>query len=88
VAAVATGSTRTLGTSVMRCLPIVFAAAAVGGAFAFAPAAGATPECVQINSTTTQCETPGHSQIVTSPPAMNEIPQWWPYSGIAIGAPW
>jgi hypothetical protein len=67
---------------------MVYAAAAVAGTLAFAPAAGAAPKCVSINPTTTQCETRGHSQITTSPPAMNNTPQWWPYSGFAIGFPW
>ncbi|MCW2557345.1 MAG: hypothetical protein JWP55_1309, partial [Mycobacterium sp.] len=31
---------------------------------------------------TTQCQTPGHTQIITGPPAMNNGPYYgWPYGG-------
>jgi hypothetical protein len=31
---------------------------------------------------TTQCQTPGHAQIITSPPAMNNGPWYgWPFGG-------
>jgi hypothetical protein len=72
----------------MRCLSTTFAAAAVVGTLASAPSAVAAPTCVKISPTTTQCETNGHSQITTSPPAMDNTSQWWPYGGIAIGFPW
>jgi hypothetical protein len=71
----------------MHCLPMAFAVAVVAGTLVFAPAAGASPKCISINATTTQCETPGHSQITTSPPAMNTN-AWWPFGGYAIGFPW
>ena len=50
------------------------------------PIASAAPDCVSTTPTTTQCQTPGHSQIVTSPPAMNHD-TWWPYGGFAFGFP-
>jgi hypothetical protein len=43
-------------------------------------AAAAPPECTNVAPNTTQCETNGSSQIVTSPPANNNF--WgWPYGG-------
>ncbi|GLP73861.1 hypothetical protein TUM20983_09710 [Mycobacterium antarcticum] len=75
----------------MRYLPTTFAtfaATGVAGALLLAPAAGAAPQCTQTGPTTTQCETPGHSQITTSPPAMNGN-AWWPYGGgFIVGFPW
>ena len=53
---------------------------------AWLPIASAAPDCVSTTPTTTQCQTPGHSQIVTSPPAMNDN-SWWPYGGFAFGFP-
>ena len=59
---------------------------AVAGAIVLAPAATAAPTCTNTTPTTTQCETPGHTQIVTSPPATNDAPWYgWPYGGFAIG---
>ncbi|MEU0494785.1 hypothetical protein [Mycobacterium sp. NPDC006124] len=71
----------------MRARPIASAAVAIAAAVIFAPAAAAAPRCVQLDATTTQCQTPGHSQITTSPPAMNDNP-WWPYGGVVVGFPW
>jgi hypothetical protein len=65
------------------CRTTVLAVAALAGSLALAPVAGAAPDCVRTTPTTTQCQTPGHSQIVTSPPATNTNP-WWPYGGFAI----
>lgn len=87
VGAVATASACPLIRLKMHCLPMAFTVAAVAGTLAFAPAAIASPTCIRINATTTQCETRGHSQITTSPPAMNNT-QWWPFGGYAIGFPW
>lgn len=72
----------------MRYLPMGFTVALVSGALLFAPVAGAAPQCVQTTPTTTQCQTPGHSQITTSPPVMNNNNNWWPYSGFGIGFRW
>lgn len=71
----------------MRYLAMTLAAAGAAGAVLLAPAATAAPRCTQTGPTTTQCETPGHSQITTSPPATNGNP-WWPFGGgYIIGFP-
>lgn len=70
----------------MRCAAVVLAGIGVAVAVPFAPTASAAPECVHTTTTTTQCQTPGHTQIVTSPPAMNDNP-WWPYGGFVIAFP-
>jgi hypothetical protein len=66
----------------MRVVPMVLAVAGVTAAAVMAPAAAAAPNCVSTGPTTTQCQTPGHAQIITSPPAMNNGPWYgWPYGG-------
>jgi hypothetical protein len=64
----------------------VLAAGAIGASVLLAPAAAAAPECTNVGPNTTQCQTSGSSQIVTSPPLINN---WggWPYwgGGIVIG---
>jgi len=66
----------------MKVLSMVFAVAGTGAAVAMAPVAAAAPDCVNTGPMTTQCQTPGHSQIITSPPAMNNGPWYgWPYGG-------
>ena len=72
----------------MRCLTITFVATGMVGALLLAPVAAAAPQCTQTGPTTTQCESPGHAQISTSPPAMNNNNNWWPYGGFVIGFPW
>lgn len=52
----------------------LFAVAALGAAVGAAPIAGAVPECTATGPTTTLCQTPGHAQITTSPPAMDYSP--------------
>jgi hypothetical protein len=84
VAVAATGDARRLRRPTTRRLAIAFAVAGVGGMLSCAPAATASPACTQTGPTTTQCQTPGHAQITTSPPAMNNDP-WWPYGGFVIG---
>lgn len=71
----------------MRSLTTALAVVSAATAVALAPSAAAAPQCVKTGPTTTQCETPGHSQITTSPPAMNDN-AWWPYGGIVVGFPW
>ncbi len=71
----------------MRYLTLVFATIGMVGALLLCPIAAAAPVCTKIGPMTTQCETPGHSQITTSPPAMNVNP-WWPYGGFPVGFPW
>jgi hypothetical protein len=70
----------------MRCRAVLLATVGIGAAVVLAPSATAAPECIRTTTTTTQCQTPGHTQIVTSPPAMNNDP-WWPYGGFAIAVP-
>ncbi|MHC9294969.1 hypothetical protein ACRCUN_21100 [Mycobacterium sp. LTG2003] len=53
-----------------------------------APVAAAAPQCTNTGPTTTQCQTGGSTQIVTSPPAMNYGPWYgWGFGlgGIVIG---
>lgn len=71
----------------MRSLATALAVVSAATAVALAPSAAAAPQCVNTGPTTTQCDTPGHSQITTSPPAMNDN-AWWPYGGIVVGFPW
>jgi len=87
VVAVATAEVGRLRGPTTRWPAIAFAVATVAGTLLFAPAAMASPSCTQTGPTTTQCQTPGHTQITTSPPAMNSDP-WWPYGGFAVGFPW
>jgi hypothetical protein len=63
-----------------------FAAIGACASIALAPVAAATPECTNTGPTTTQCETNGSAQIVTSPPLTN-YNQWggWGFGGFAIG---
>jgi hypothetical protein len=61
---------------------MVLAVAGVTAVVVMAPVAAAAPNCVNTGPTTTQCQTPGHAQIITSPPAMNNGPWYgWPYGG-------
>jgi hypothetical protein len=55
--------------------------------FVVSPAASAAPRCVNIGPTTTQCETNGSSQIVTSPQPTNNWGGWgsWTRGGLVIG---
>ncbi len=84
VAVAATDEAGRLRRPTTRRLAITFAVAGVGSLLLSAPAATASPSCTQTGPTTTQCQTPGHAQITTSPPAMNNYP-WWPYGGFVIG---
>jgi hypothetical protein len=66
----------------MRVIPTVLAVAGASAAIAIAPVATAAPNCVNTGPTTTQCQSPGHAQITTSPPAMNNGPFYgWPSGG-------
>jgi hypothetical protein len=56
--------------------------ALVGATVVAAPAAAAAPRCVNTGPRTTQCETGGSTQIVTSPPETNH---GWPYGGWGYG---
>ena len=46
-------------------------AVAICTALLLAPVAAAKPTCVNTGPNTTQCQSPGNAQIVTSPPAIN-----------------
>ena len=68
-----------------RWIATVFATAGTAEMVLLAPAAAAAPDCVQTGPNTTQCSTAGHTQIITSPPPMNNYGPWgWPYSGFGI----
>jgi len=65
--------------------PVLFAAAAAGS-IALAPSALAEtngPTCTVLSSTSTQCQTPGNSQITATPPYV-QYQQQYPYFGSAI----
>jgi hypothetical protein len=59
----------------------LFAVAAIGASLASAPLAPAAPNCTSTGPNTTQCQTNGSSQIVTSPPANNYWGGWPFWSG-------
>ena len=61
----------------IRSLTPLLAAAGVAGAIARAPAAAAAPECTTVAPNTTQCETNGSAQIVTSP----QLNNYWGWPG-------
>jgi hypothetical protein len=72
-----------------RCIATVFAAGAAG-AIVLAPVAGALPDCTNTGPNTTQCSTPGHTQITTGPPPMDYGPWYgWPaFGGWGISIGW
>jgi hypothetical protein len=70
----------------IRSLTPLLAAAGVSAAVAMAPVAAAAPECTTVGPNTTQCETNGSSQIVTSPQQNNNWGGWpWWGGGLVIG---
>jgi hypothetical protein len=71
--------------AIANALRSAVALGAAAGALWLAPTAIAAPECTKTGPTTTQCETPGHTQIITSPPAMND--NWYPFGGFVLGFP-
>ena len=68
----------------IRSFAPLLAAAGLAAAIAMAPIAAAQPRCVTIAPNTTQCQTNGSAQIVTSPQQNNN---WgWPWGGgLVIG---
>lgn len=60
----------------------LFALAIVDVTVVTAPVASAKPECVNTGPRTTQCQTGGSTQIVTTPPENN---YGWPYGGWGYG---
>ncbi len=75
-----------------RYLTMLLASAGVVAAVAMAPVSAAAPRCTNTGPNTTQCETNGSTQIVTSPPPNNFYPYWgFPiigFGGIGIGIGW
>ena len=70
----------------IRSLTTLLGAAAVCAAVALAPVAAAQPRCTTTAPNTTQCETNGSAQIVTSPQLNNNWGwPWWGGGGIVIG---
>jgi hypothetical protein len=69
----------------LRSLTLFSAAAGVCAAIAMAPAAAAAPECTTVAPNTTQCETNGSAQIVTSPQLQNNYGGWPWGGGLIIG---
>lgn len=73
-------------TPVRRVGTLALTTLLAGAALLAAPAAIAAPECVDTGPRTTQCETGGSTQIVTTPPDMNYgWPFGWGYGGFLIG---
>jgi hypothetical protein len=71
----------------IRCLTMLFAAMGAC-AVVVTPVAAATPECINTAPNTTQCQTNGSSQIVTSPAPINNWGGYGPYwggGGLVIG---
>ena len=71
----------------IRYLTTLFAAVGVCASVLVAPVAAAAPECINTGPNTTQCQTNGSSQIVTSPPPINNWGwgPWWGGGGFVIG---
>jgi hypothetical protein len=69
----------------LRSLTTLLAAAGISAALAMAPVAAAAPECTTVAPNTTQCETNGSAQIVTSPQLQNNYGGWPWGGGLIIG---
>ncbi|WP_029372510.1 hypothetical protein [Mycobacterium sp. UM_WWY] len=59
-----------------RHLGALLATAGMSVAVLTAAPASAVPKCINTTPTTTQCQTNGSTQIVTTPPATNFSPGW------------
>jgi len=70
-----------------RYTAILFAAGGACTSILCTPVATAAPDCVNIGPTTTQCQTNGSAQIVTSPQQTNNWGGWpyWGGGGLVIG---
>ncbi|MEO3757989.1 hypothetical protein ABGB19_06835 [Mycobacterium sp. B14F4] len=66
--------------SIIRFFTPLLAACGIGAVALLAPTASAAPQCTQVGPNTTQCQTNGSAQIVTSPPVINNY-GGWPYWG-------
>ncbi|MCV7237490.1 hypothetical protein H7J70_05200 [Mycolicibacterium celeriflavum] len=69
----------------LPCLVPLLAAGGIGASALTAPTAAATPECTHIAPNTTQCDTNGSSQIVTSPSVQTGPYRGWAWGPIVIG---
>jgi hypothetical protein len=70
----------------IRYLTPFLAAAGVCLSVLAAPVAVAAPECINTGPNTTQCESNGSTQIVTSPPVYNYYPYGgFPFLGFGFG---
>lgn len=66
--------------------PTLLSAVAVSGsALLLAPSASAVPECVNVSELTTQCQTGGSTQIVTTPPQYPPYALWWGFGFFPFG---
>ena len=74
-------------TNIVRYLAALLAVPCL--AILTAPAGSAAPKCTNTSPNTTQCQTNGSTQIVTSPPPLNNYGPWYGpmfgFGGIAIG---
>lgn len=74
-------------TNIVRYLAALLAVPCL--AILTAPAGSAAPECTNTSPNTTQCQTNGSTQIITSPPAMRNYGPWYGpmfgFGGIGIG---
>jgi hypothetical protein len=70
----------------IRFLPMLLVTGGACAAVALAPVAAAQPKCTTTAPYTTQCETNGSAQIVTSPQQNNNY-GGWPFwgGGLVIG---
>ena len=67
-------------------VPPLLAAAGLAAALLTTPVAAALPKCTNTGPNTTQCQTAGSTQIVTSPPPNNFPWGGWPWGGgLVIG---
>ncbi|MGE2714006.1 hypothetical protein ACQI4L_08110 [Mycolicibacterium litorale] len=63
----------------------ISAVALISAALFAAPTATALPRCVDTSARTTQCETGGSTQIVTTPPDINYGFPWWGFGIFPFG---
>jgi hypothetical protein len=81
----------------LKCVTTVLAVGAAAVAIAAAPAATAAPaqeNCINLNTASTKCQSPGDVELNDSVPYANVLPQWstiggqsgGPYGGAGGGA--
>ncbi|BCI55113.1 hypothetical protein NIIDNTM18_43910 [Mycolicibacterium litorale] len=71
---IGTSTATTISTIALACTAVLFA-----------PTATALPNCVNTSQRTTQCETGGSTQIVTTPPDINYGFPWWGFGIFPFG---